>query len=186
MRTRILGVAMIGLGALALGACSDDANSPAGLETAPIETVLLDVVPPGGATDVDPNTPVMLQFDHAMGIGMAEYAEVREDGLDGTLVAGAWALSDDRTTLTFTPDQPLKPLTGYVIHLGGGMMDDHDRVLNFEAHGFEHGGEWCTGEQRGMGPGGAMGDMGTQHRHDEDWRHPNGTYGMFFTFTTAA
>jgi hypothetical protein len=63
------------------------------------------------------------------------------------------------------------------------MLDAHGQHLNFERHGLGYGGEWCTEQQNQMGPGGPMGPMGG-HRHGADWQHPNGTYGMFFTFTT--
>lgn len=177
MNRRLIRVSTIVIAAIAAGACSDDATSPNDLETA-----LLAIVPPGGAIDVNPNAPVVVRFDHPVGYSMAEHAEVRKEDMDGALVEGAWNLSDDRMTLTFTPDQPLEPLTTYVIHLGGGMLDEHGAHLNFERHGFDLGGEWCTEEQMGMGP---MGPVGFQHRHGADWRHPNGTYGMFFTFTTS-
>jgi len=178
MRRDIMRAAVVAVAVITVSACSDNATAPA----ADIETALLDIVPPGGATNVDPNAPVVVQFDHPIGPGMAEYAEVREGDSDGPLVEGTWVLSTDRTALAFTPTQPLKPLTTYVIHLGGGMLDQHGEHLNFERHGFDYGGEWCTEQQMGMGP---MGPMGTQHQHGADWRHPNGTYGMFFTFTTA-
>jgi hypothetical protein len=176
MRTQLLGAGLIALAVMTVGACSDDPTAP---DTVP--AALLDVVPPGGATDVDPNEPVVIRFDHPIGYGMAEYAEIREGDMDGPIVPGAWEFSDDRTTLTFTPDEPLLPLTVYAVHLGGGMLDQHGHHLNFEQHGFEYGGEWCTEEQHGMGP---MGPGPGMHRHGDDWRHPNGSYGMFFTFTT--
>ena len=54
----------------------------------------------------------------------------------------------------------------------------HDSIrhhVNFEQHGFEMGGRWADG-----------GMMGRGHRHAEDpgCRHQNGSYGMFFGFTT--
>ena len=72
-----------------------------------------------------------------------------------------WSLrswSGDRTRLTFTPSQPLKSQTQYVIHVGGGMQDQH-------GHGM------------GGGHGGGMG-AGCVHP-------TNGSYGMVFYFTTA-
>jgi hypothetical protein len=166
---------------LAGNACSQDPTSPA-----EVETSLLDVIPPGGATGVDPNAPIVVEFDHPIGYGMAEYAMLHEGGIDGPQVDGTWVLSEDRNTLTFTPDRPLKPGTAYVIHVGGGIMDEHGHHLNFERYGFGLGGAWCTGEQLGprggMGPGGTM---GTHHHQGAGWQHANGMYGMFFTFLTA-
>jgi hypothetical protein len=69
------------------------------------------------------------------------------------------------------------------IHVGGGVRDDRGHYVNFERQGFQLGGEWCTGERLGMGPMGPMGPHA--HLNDPGWQHPNGTYGMLFTFTTA-
>ena len=162
-------------------ACSDD-----GTEPVDAETVLLDVIPPGGATDVDPNGPIVVEFNHPIGWGMAEYAVLHEGSLDGPAVDGVWELSDDRTTLTFTPAEPLKPLTEYTIHLGGGMVDHQGQHVNLERHGFQFGGEWCTGEQFGQGGMGPMGPMGPHHGQGPGWQGPNGHFGMTFTFTTGA
>lgn len=176
MRTRIFtaGLMMI---ALTIAACSDDATAPIDTETA-----LLDVIPPGGATGVDPNAPIVVEFDHPIGFAMEQYAELHEGDINGVVVPGTWVLSQDRTTITFTPDEPLKPATTYLIHLGGGIQDAQHRYLNWERHGFQLGGEWCTGEQMGPGPGAPMGH---QYHQGPGWQHSNGMYGMIFTFTTA-
>lgn len=157
--------------------CSNDSTSPV-----VTETVLLDVIPPGGATGVDPAAPIVVTFDHPIGWGMEAYAELHEGDVNGVVVSGTWDLSDDRGTLTFTLDEPLKSAMTYVIHLGGGIMDAQNRYLNWERYGFQLGGEWCTGEQMGPGPGGPM---GPQYHQGPGWQHANGMYGMLFTFTTA-
>lgn len=177
MRTKLAAL-LVAVPGLTLGACSEGTTAPADLET-----VLLDVIPPGGATNVDPNAPIILEFDHPIGYGMEAYAVLHEGDVDGPEVAGTWALSADRMTLTFTQDAPLRAATDYVIHLGGGIMDHNNRHLNLEEHGYGLGGEWCLGEQ--MGPGGLGGPMGHRHHQGPGWQHPNGTYGMIFTFTTA-
>ncbi len=178
MRRPLATTLMVAVPALLLGACSDESTEPLDVETA-----LLDVIPPGGATNVDPNAPIVLEFDRRIGWGMEEYAVLHEGGINGPVVPGTWVLSDDRMTLTFTQDAPLMAATDYVIHLGGGLMDYNNRHLNLERHGFGLGGEWCTGEQLGpMGPGGPTGG---HHHQGSGWQHPNGTYGMIFTFTTA-
>lgn len=167
---------------LATGAAACD-NSTDAIDEEPV-TSLISVTPEGGTTGVDPNTTIVLEFSHAM--GMEIYAALHEgDGVDGPLVDGAWSWSDDGTRLTFTPTVPLKSLTPYTIHMGGGMTDDHGHVIDLEQHGHDMGGEWATEQmmQHRMMQGGMM--MGDDMM-GPGWQHPtNGTYGMLFTFTTA-
>lgn len=172
---------------LALG-CSDGATEP-GAE----ETVLLSLVPQGGATGVDPNAPVVIRFSHPMMQGMEDYADVHEGAVEGPLVPGAWSWSADMTALTFTPDAPFKAQTQYVIHIGGGMEDQEGHHINFEEHGFGMGGQWMTQQMHqggqhgyGMGQGGGMGGGMGGGGIGAGWTHPsNGSYGMVFFFTTA-
>jgi hypothetical protein len=154
------------------------------------EPLLLSIVPQGGAMDVDPNGPIVIDFSHPMMEGMEQYADVHEGHVEGTPVPGSWSWNEGRTKLTFTPDSPLKPLTQYVVHLGGGMQDQTGHHINYGEHGLGTGnggmgGQWMTqqmhqGGNHGYGTGmGGMG-MGT------NWSHPtNGSYGMTFTFTTS-
>lgn len=185
MRLERLGrVAVVGMMLILAVGCSDGATEP-GTE----ETVLLSLVPQGGATGVDPNAPVVIRFSHPMMQGMEDYADVHESAVEGPLVLGAWSWSADITALTFTPDAPLKAQTQYVIHIGGGMEDQEGHHVNIEAHGIGMGGQWMTqrmyqGGQHGygMGQGGGMGGGGM----GAGWTHPsNGSYGMVFIFTTA-
>lgn len=171
-------VAVLGVG---VAACDEDPAEP--LEG---PATLLAVVPQGGSVDVDPNTTIVVTFDHAIHETMVEYAALHEGDVTGPEVPGTWALSEDGTELSFTPDEPLRPATQYTIHLGGGMTDDHGNHVNFDDHGMDMGGEWAMGS---MMTGGDMGGgmMGGDHAHMGDgWQHPtNGSYGMVFTFTTA-
>jgi ABC-type oligopeptide transport system substrate-binding subunit len=110
--------------ALALGGCGDP--------TAPALTArVVSVVPSGGATGVDPNAPIVVTFSHVMQAGMEQYAALHEGVVTGPVVAGSWAWSDDRTTLTVTPGAPLKSLMQYTVHLGGGMRAT-DRMIDRE------------------------------------------------------
>lgn len=178
-----------GLLALTMGvsACGDDG----GTDPVRDETALLSVIPQGGATGVDPNGPVTIQFSHAMQAGMEEYADVHEGDVEGPLVEGAWSWNGDLTELTFTPSAPLKSGTQYVIHIGGGMLDENGDPINYGQHGFGMGGQWMTqamhqGGQHGYGHGGMGGGMGGGTGMGAGWTHPNnGSYGMIFTFTTA-
>lgn len=156
---------------LALGACSGDPAAPA------LTARVVSVVPSGAATGVDPNAPIVITFSHPMLSGMEQYAALHEGDVTGPVVAGTWAWSDDHTVLTFTPAQPLKALTPYTLHLGGGMRATDGGFVDYGPCIGQYNGQWATRQMMG---GGMMGGnmMGT------GWRHPNGTYGMVFTFTT--
>ena len=187
---RLLGLA-VGAGLLvATGGCGDDTTAPQ-IE----ETALLSVIPQGGATGVDPNGPLVIEFSHPMHQGMEEYADVHEGDVEGPLVEGSWSWNEDFTKLTFTPAMPLKSQTQYVVHIGGGMVDENGEPINYGLHGLGMGGQWMTqqmhqGGQHGYGMGqggmGGMGGMGGGFVMGEGWTHPtNGGYGMVFIFTTA-
>ena len=165
-------------------ACSDAGTAP--LDEG--STVLLDVVPAHGSVDVSVGTSVVVTFDHALGFGMQEYAALHEGALTGAIVSGVWALSEERTVLTFTPATPLKAATTYVIHLGAGMTDEDGRHVSVGQHGVGMGGQWATQSMMtggtGMGMGSGMGQNGQMM--GQGWAHPtNGSYGMTFSFTTA-
>ncbi|MEQ9569420.1 MAG: Ig-like domain-containing protein [Longimicrobiales bacterium] len=180
--TRMLLMA-VGIGLVA-SACSDS-ESP--LDPNPEPTVLLSVVPQGGATDVDRFGPVIIEFDHELMEGMQAFALLHEGDVTGPEVDGTWALAPDRLSLRFTPAAPLSPNATYTIHLGGGMKDDHDRAVDLQEHGDHMGGTWATpGMMGGGSTGGGMmgGAMGGDHM-GAGWEHAtNGSYGMVFSFTT--
>lgn len=179
------GVALATGLALALGACSGG-DSPAG-PGADGTTALLSIVPTGGATDVDPSAPVVVEFDHPMMPGMEAYALLHRGDVTGPEVAGAWRLGDDLRALTFTPSVPLEPGTTYTVHLGGALRDAGGRHVDIGAHGGHMGGVWATGRMMGGGMmgGGTMGGAVGDRHMGPGWQHPgNGSYGMVFTFTT--
>lgn len=186
-KARLLGLA-VGAGLLvATIGCEEGTTAPA-LE----ETALLSVIPQGGATGVDPNGPLVIEFSHPMHQGMEEYADVHEGDVEGPLVEGSWSWNEDFTKLTFTPATPLKSQTQYVVHIGGGMVDENGEPINYGLHGLGMGGQWMTqqmhqGGQHGYGMGqGGMGGMGGGFSMGEGWTHPtNGSYGMVFIFTTS-
>ena len=160
-------------GVMVVAACQDVA-APVG------DTTVASLVPAGGASNVDPAAPIVIEFTHAMGSGMEQYAALHEGDVNGPIVQGTWSWSDDSLRLMFTPAAALKPGTPYAIHLGGGMRDAAGGLLNYEHCGTQHGGQWATQSMMGGSMmGGTLGMMGT------GWRHANGTYGMVFYFTTA-
>ena len=167
------------------GACSSDATGLPDGEAA----ALLSVSPDPGSTGITVNATVEVTFDHSLMAGMEAYADLHEGDLTGPVVEGTWTLSEDRTVLTFTPAQPLLPATNYVIHMGGGMMDDAGHPVDMSTHGPGMGGQWATDEMMTHGMGGmhgGSGGMGDQSHHmGAGWQHANGSYGMVFTFTTA-
>lgn len=147
---------------------------------APSELVAVD--PQGGAMGVDPAQPITVTFNHAIDSMMVDYAALHEGDINGPEVAGTWSLSEDATQLVFTPDEALKPATEYTIHIGGNMMDEDRNHVDLETHGAHMGGKWAQGS---MMHGGMMG--GAHPHMGGDWQHPNnGSFGMVFTFTTAA
>lgn len=174
-------VALMATVVIGVAACDEGTTTPEP------ETVLLSVAPAGEAVDVARDAPVVVTFDHAIDPEMTEYAALHEGDVNGPEVAGTWSLSEDSTRLIFTQDEPLKAGTEYTIHLGGGMMDSEGHYVDMGTNGTHMGGEWASGSMMGGGMhGGGM--NGGQHDHmGGGWDHPeNGSYGMVFTFTTAA
>jgi len=159
-----------------LGACGPSDNGP----TEANATALAAVVPAGGAVGVDPAGTVIVTFNHAVMAGMEQYAALLEGDVTGSTVAGTWALSSDRTALTFTPAAPLKPRTKYTIHLGGGMTDANGHAVNMDP-GAMMGGQYASGSM--MTGGGMM--QGNSGMMGPGWQGANGMYGMVFSFTTA-
>jgi len=180
MKTLLRGSSLVfTLVALAsLSACSDD--DPTGTVTDD-EVAVLSVSPAGGTTNVDPGSPVTVEFDQPMADGMEAYCALHQGGLNGTEVPGHWEWSENHHRLTFTPDQPFEHDHEYTLHVGGGMQDDHGHRMDFEQHGHAMGGDWV--EEGMFGPGGGM--MGGHDHMGEGWQHQNGMYGMTFSFTTA-
>jgi len=173
----------LGLGpAILAGACSEGL----GPETMDAAT-LLSVLPAPGTVGVDVGATAMVVFDHAIAPGMDAYVALHEGDVTGPEVSGTWMMSEDHTTMTYTPTQPLKAATVYVIHVGGGMMDEGGHLVNLERHGLGMGGQWATASMMTGGMGSGMTGGGQDGHHMGDgWEHPsNGSYGMLFSFTTA-
>jgi hypothetical protein len=154
---------------LALAACGENPTGPA------LTARVVSVVPTGGATGVDPNAAIVVIFSHAMRSSMEQYAALHQDDVRGPVVAGTWMWSTDRTVLTFTPAQPLRAQTQYSLHLGGGMRDTDGGFVDYGPCVGQTAVRATQGDGCGMMGGNMMG---------EGWRHPNGSYGMVFTFTT--
>ena len=140
----------------------------------------ISVTPQGGATGVSVSAPIVFRFGVVMGAGMEQYVELHLADLAGPSVPMSCRWSGDRTALTCTPQGPLSPRTTYVVHLGGGMMTQAGQPLGYDQYGPMMGGQWIMGGMMGGShAGGSWGMLGP------NWRNPNGSYGMAFSFTTA-
>jgi Bacterial Ig-like domain len=175
-RPRVV-LALVGALVLVGSACSEDPTQLEGTGA----TSLVAVQPENGAVGVDVGSSMIITFDHGVGQGMAEYIHLCEGEVGGDDVPGSWMFSEGGTTMTFSPHQPLAPGTTYFIHMGGGMRDEAGELVDLERHGPGMGGQWATESmvQGGMGMG-----MGGQEHSGPGWRHENGSYGMFFSFST--
>jgi hypothetical protein len=171
VRTAALAVGALVVAALA--ACSADSHVSGPGTAAPV--ALQSVSPAGGAVEVSVTMPMVMQFSGPVGTGMERYVVVHEGSVSGPLVAGRWSWSEDRRTLTFTPDAPLQPRTTYVVHMGGGMLAANGSPLDYGP---------CVGLGGRPVSGGMMGGAGTGMM-GPGWRGSDGGYGMIFTFTTA-
>ena len=78
MRHQIVSLAVIA----AAAACSSD-NTTNGTTSPSGETVLQSVTPTGGATSVDPGTPVTVRFSGPMADGMQQYVDLHQGGIAG-------------------------------------------------------------------------------------------------------
>lgn len=155
---------------LVLGACSDS--------TAPATATLAAVSPAPVATGVATSTTVTLTFGQPMMNGMEQYMDLHQGGIAGPVMPMNCVWSPDQTTLTCTPANPLSPGTQYTIHVGAGMTDAQDHMMDM-GDWTTMGGQWVTsGMMSGMHDGQMVGMMGS------GWKQGS-HYGMMFTFTTA-
>jgi hypothetical protein len=171
------------IGVAGCGGGSRMGNSPmvtgASSTSTASSTMLAAVVPSGNSVAVPTGTTVVMRFNHAMASGMESYLDLHEGDTSGPTTPMSCGWSSDRTVLTCQPDSPLKAQTRYVIHMGDGMMDADDHLVNMD-QGLAMGGQWLmAGMMGGLHAGSPMGMMGS------GWRGSNGSYGMVFPFTTS-
>lgn len=161
---------LAGIVAITLGACSDS--------MAPATAVLTSVSPAPAATTVAPATAITLTFAQPMMAGMEQYMDLHQGGIGGPTVPMSCGWSPDLTTLTCTPTNPLAAGTQHTIHVGAGMTDAQNHMLDMDSW-TTMGGQWVTsGMMGGTHAGQPAGMMGA------GWKHGS-YYGMLFTFTTA-
>ena len=155
-------------------ACSggEETSAPSG------SAVVLAVAPAANSSGVSPTSPIAITFNHPMMVGMELLVVLHHGTVTGPEVAGTWAWSVDRTTLTFRPNESLASRTTYVLHLSPNLKDAAGNTVDFAA---------CAGAVRGQPvPGGMFGWRGSCGT-GPGWKAGSGTwgYGMSFTFTTA-
>ena len=142
--------------------------------------VLMSVTPQGGAMGVAGSASMVFRFGAAMGSGMEHFVDLHRGDLAGPTIAMNCNWSNDRTSLTCTPQGPLAARTNYVLHLGGGVMTQDGQAVDCARYGPANGGQWIVG---GMITGSHAGGAWTMM--DENWHNANGSYGMAFSFTSA-
>jgi hypothetical protein len=177
-------LAMAGAAALTVAGCGDGSGmmtgplGPGGVSTG--TPAFMSISPAGGAMGVPVAAPLELHWGVAMGAGMEQFVDLHMDDLSGPVVPMSCAWSGDQTTLLCTPSWPLQPGTQYLVHVGGGMADANGQLIDMNMYGPGLGGQWVQGGMMGASHAGmGWGMMGG------GWRHPDGPYGMVFTFTTA-
>lgn len=160
---------LAGIAAITLGSCSD--------ATAPATATLTAVSPAPAAAAVAVSSSVTLTFGQPMMTGMEQYMDLHQGGIGGPVVPMTCAWSPDRTILTCIPANPLAPATQFTIHVGAGMTDAQNHMMDMDDW-TTMGGQWATsGMMGGTHAGQPIGMMGA------GWMH-GGHYGMLFTFTT--
>jgi hypothetical protein len=141
--------------------------------------LLMSVSPAGGASGVPVETSLTMRFGQAMAPGMEQFVDLHIGDPSGPTVPITCAWSADRTLLTCVPETLLRLRTTYALHIGGGMMDAGNHLVDIGQYGAPMGGQWLYPNMMSGHGGMSWGMMGS------GWRHPNGSYGMFFRFTTA-
>lgn len=155
-------------------------TGPSGMGPQGYGPALVSVTPTGGSVGVSTSTAVQLRFGVAMAAGMEQYVDLHLGDVEGPVVPIGCVWSPDRTTLTCTPTAVLAPRTAYVLHVGGGLMTQDHQSIDYGHYGPAMGGGWLMGGMMGLGHAGhGWATMAP------GWRHPNGSYGMVFPFTTA-
>ena len=171
--------------AAAVFGCTGDKNAPTAPDLATSETLLVrNVIPASGATNVDRAAPITISFSSGMMTAMEKLVVLHEGSVTGPAVAGTATWSTDRTTLTFTPANPLKSNTVYVLHLSPNLLDSKGDTVNFAACATALGGNSVPSSMM-KGTSGMMG--GGNGMMGSGWQPGSGTwgYGMTLTFTRA-
>jgi hypothetical protein len=142
-------------------------------------TTLLSVSPAGHAVGVSVTSPLVARFNHALAPAMTQFVDLHVGDPSGPTVPTSCVLSGDGVSVVCSPDEPLEEDTQYAFHLGGGMLDAGDHLVDMAEYGLQMGGQWLFSNMMRAHGGMPWSMMGGA------WHGSNGGYGMFFTFTTA-
>ena len=164
-----------------LGACGS-AVAPADLGA--IAPTLVRITPASATTNVDPTSPVTITFSHPMMTGVEMLVVLHEGTVTGPQVAGTPRWSADRTVLTFTPSATLKAQTIYILHFSPSLQGANGQMINMGA-GMTIGGQYVSSGMMGAAAAGMMNGQWGPGMMGTGWKASDGTFGMFFTFTTA-
>jgi len=168
--------------ALALGACTTSLTAP--VDPTAIRPTVLSIVPASATTGVDPTKPVTISFSHPMLTGMEMLVVLHEGTVTGPQVAGTSGWSADRTVLTFTPSAALKAKTLYILHFSPSLQGANGQMINMAA-GMAIGGQYVSGGMMGSTASGMMNGQWGLGMMGAGWQSSDGTFGMYFMFTTA-
>ncbi len=170
--TALFGLALAGV------ACGANGGGSKMMGPSTTASVFMSVSPAGDATEVSISSGIIVRFSQPMGAGMEQFIDLHEGDTSGPVVPMTCGWSGDRATLTCQPTKPLRPRARYATHIGGGMMDADDHPVTMTP-GLQQGGQWLMPGMMGNHGGMPTGMMGS------GWQGSNGSYGMFFPFTTA-
>lgn len=181
MQFRSVQLIVATLAATACGRMSSVDGPTAG----PDSPAVLAVLPAAGAQSIDPSAPIVITFSRPMMAGMEASVVLHEGTVAGSPVAGTAVWSGDRTMLTFTPGAPLKPRTTYVLHMSPGLLGQNGQAINLRSC-TALGGQTVTAGMMGTSAtGGMMNGTWGSGMMGNGWRAGDGTFGMYFTFTTS-
>jgi len=166
------------LTSLALGACVESPSDPS-----VFRPTVLRIVPANATIGVDPTKPVTITFNYPMMTGMEMLVVLHEGTVTGPQVAGTSAWSGDRTVLTFTPSTTLKGNTKYILHFSPSLQGANGQMIDLAAC-TTIGGQYVSGGMMGSAGSGMMGGQWGPGMMGTGWQASDGTFGMFFTFTT--
>jgi hypothetical protein len=157
---RGISIALAAIAMVGLNACDDDPTGTASDD----QVILTSVSPAGGAANVDPGSPVVIEFDHPMAEGMEAYCVLHDGGLNGRFSLPTSRLSTHTST--------------WCIWAAECRMDTAIiRTSSDTGTGWEVSGSRSTCLAR------------VEERWEvtigSGWQHHNGMYGMTFSFTTA-
>ncbi|MDE2669437.1 MAG: Ig-like domain-containing protein [Chloroflexota bacterium] len=105
-----------------------------------IQPAVTSVTPHDEATFVEPDAPVVIEFNQPMDRASVE-AGVTLRPVGGAAIPGAFEWNEDGTVATFTPDEPLELLKRYAITISGGLrsvsggMTRSERTTHFTTVG---------------------------------------------------